>query len=98
MDRHEEAARVPGENPSDAPLADPQVFAYDIAVHLNCGTYAGRFQNWYDYVPSIFKVDQKIQLRFTRGAMYVTVPNEKEVELSIVSKPGERGPREMTRP
>ena len=83
-----------GDNPSDAPMADPEVFAYDVSVHVNCGTYVGRFQSWYEHVPSVFRVDQKIQLRLTRSSMYVAVPNEKDVELSIISKHIERGPCE----
>jgi len=91
VDRHEAAQRIAGENPSDAPLADPAVFAYDIAVHVDCGTYVGRYQSWYDYIPSVFKANQTIQLRLHRSVMYVNVPNEKEVELNIVSKHLERG-------
>jgi hypothetical protein len=90
VDKHQANERVPGENPSDAPLADPAVFSYDVAIHVNCGTYVGRYQSWYDYVPSVFKNNQKIQLRLTRSAMYVNVPNEKEVELNIVSRHIER--------
>lgn len=97
VDKHEGVERGAGENPSDAPLADPEVFAYDVAVHVNCGTYVGRYQSWYDYVPSVLKANQKIQLRLTRSVMYVNIPDEKEVELSIVSKHIERGPCEMAK-
>jgi len=97
VDKYEPQQVVAGQNPSDAPLADPETFAYDVAVHVNCGTYVGRYQSWYDYVPSVFAVDRKIQLRLTRSAMYVNVPNEKEIELSIVSKHIERGPCEIAK-
>lgn len=95
VDKHEHREVASGQNPSDAPLPDPETFAYDIAVHVNCGTYVGRYQSWYDYVPSVFATDRKIQLRLTRNMMYVNVPSEKEIELSIVSKRPERGPCEM---
>jgi hypothetical protein len=95
VDRHEGRELVGGQNPSDAPLADPETFAYDISVHVNCGTYVGRYQNWYDYVPSLFTPNQKIQLRLSRSLMYVEVPNQKELELPIVSKHVERGPCEI---
>jgi hypothetical protein len=95
VDKYEPQQVVSGQNPSDAPLADPETFAYDIAVHVNCGTYVGRYQNWYNFVPAVFSPNQKIQLRLTRSAMYVNVPNEKEIELSIVSKRIERGPCEL---
>jgi len=94
VDKHEGSPQVTADNPSDAPMPDPETFAYDIAVHVNCGTYVGRYQSWYDYVPSVFTPNQKIQLRLTRSAMYVPVPNQKEVQLSIVSKHIERGPCE----
>jgi hypothetical protein len=97
VDKYEPQQVVAGQNPSDAPLADPETFAYDIAVHVNCGTYVGRYQSWYDYVPSVFAADRKIQLRLTRSVMYVNVPNEKELELSIVSKHIERGPCEIAK-
>ncbi len=95
VEKHQSAARVPGENPSDAPLADPETFAYDISVHVTCGTYVGRYRSWYDYVPAVFRPNQKIQLRLTRNLMYVNVPNEKELELNIVSKHLERGSCEI---
>ena len=97
VDKHERVDRVPGENPSDAPLADPETYAYDIAVHVNCGTYVGRYRSWYDYVPAVFRPNQKIGLRLTRNMMYVDVPNEREVELNIVSKQVERGPCEIAK-
>jgi hypothetical protein len=97
VDKYEPQQVVAGQNPSDAPLADPETFAYDVAVHVNCGTYVGRYQSWYDYVPSVFAADRKIQLRLTRSVMYVNVPNEKELELSIVSKHIERGPCEIAK-
>ena len=97
VDKHGSEQVVSGQNPSDAPLADPETFAYDVAVHVNCGTYVGRYQSWYDYVPSVFAADRKIQLRLTRNVMYVSIPDEKEIELAIVSKHVERGPCEIAK-
>ena len=91
VDKHESSPQVGGDNPSDAPMPDPETFSYDIAVQVNCGTYVGRYQSWYDYVPALFAPDQRIQLRLTRSMMYVPVPNQREVEMSIVSKHVERG-------
>jgi len=85
-----------GGNPSDAPLPDPETYIYDVSVHVNCGTYVGRYESWYDYLPSVFTPNQKIQLRLTRSVMYVPVPNQKEIALSIVSKHVERGPCESS--
>ena len=97
VDKHESQGNVSGQNPSDAPLADPETYAYDVAVHVNCGTYVGRYQSWYDFVPSVFAPDQKLRLRLTRSVMYVDVPNQKELELKIVSKHVERGPCEIAK-
>jgi len=97
VEKHESQANVSGQNPSDAPLADPETYAYDVAVHVNCGTYVGRYQSWYDFVPSVFSPSHKIQLRLTRSVMYVDVPNQKELELPIVSKHVERGPCEIAK-
>ncbi len=95
VDRHQSVASVSEQNPSDAPLPDPETFAYDVAVHVNCGSFVGRYQSWYDYVPSVFAADRKIQLRVARSVMYVNVPNEeKDLELAIVTKHIERGPCE----
>ncbi len=60
-------------------------------------TYVGRYQSWYDYVPAVFQPNQKIHLRLTRGVIYVSVPNEREVELNIVNKHVERGPCEIAK-
>ena len=97
VDKHGPAARIPGENLSDAPMADPETYAYDIAVHVNCDTYIGRYRSWYDCVPPVFRPNQKIQLRLTRSVMYVDVPNEKEVNLNIVSKHVEHSPCEIAK-
>lgn len=97
VEKHERQEQVSGQNPSDAPLPDPATYSYDVAVHVNCGTYVGRYQSWYDYVPSVFTSNRKIQLRLTRSAMYVDVPYQKELELPIVSKHVESGPCEIAK-
>lgn len=80
-----------GSNPGDAPLPDPETYAYDVSVHVNCGTYVGRYESWYDYMPTALSPNQKIQLRLTRGEMFVDVPNQKELQMRIVSRHLERG-------
>jgi hypothetical protein len=90
VDKHE-IAQSTGSNPSDAPLPDPQTYDYDVAVRVNCGTYVGLYESWYDYVPSILTASQKIQLRLTHSAMYVNVPNQKEVGMRIIQRREEGG-------
>jgi hypothetical protein len=92
VEKHDTTPSTAGQNPSDAPLADPQTYAYDVSVRVNCGTYVGRYESWYDYVPSVLSPQEIVRLRLTRHVMYVNVPNENEVEMSIVSRHVERGP------
>lgn len=92
VDKHEGQSSFIGGNPSDAPLPDPETYIYDVSVHVSCGTYVGRYESWYDYVPSILSAKQKIQVRLTRSVMYVPVQNEKDLEMPIVSRHVERGP------
>jgi hypothetical protein len=96
VNKYEEPRMVGGDNPTDAPLADPETFTYDISVHANCGTYVGRYENWYDYVPAELSPNQKVQVRLTRSVMYVPIPNQEEVKMPIVSKKVERGTCEPT--
>ena len=97
VEEHQTPDRAGGENPGGAPVADPETYTYDIAVQVNCGTYVGRYQSWYEYVPSLFAPNQKIHLRLTRGVIYVSVPNERQVELKIVNRHVERGPCEIAK-
>jgi hypothetical protein len=97
VERVESSARPSLDNASDAPMADPETFSYNVSVHVNCGTYVGRYENWYDFVPSVLAPNQKIQLRLTRSAMFVPMSNQKEIEMSIVSKHREAGPCEMSK-
>jgi hypothetical protein len=91
VEKHQAAPSTAGANPSDAPLADPETYDYDVAVRVNCGTYIGRYESWYDYVPSVLTANQRIRLRLARGEMYVNVPDQKEVAMRIVSRHAERG-------
>jgi hypothetical protein len=91
VEKHQSMQSTAGSNPSDAPLADPETYDYDVAVRVNCGTYVGRVESWYDYVPAGLSANQKIQLRLAHGTMYVDVPNQKEVPMRIVSRHEDRG-------
>jgi hypothetical protein len=97
VERIDNSARPNLDNPTDAPMPDPETFSYNVSVHVNCGTYIGRYENWYDFVPSVLAPNQKIQLRLTRTAMFVPMSNQKEIEMSIVSKHREAGPCEISK-
>lgn len=86
VEKHESHDVFMGSNPTDAPLADPETYAYDVSLQSACGTYVARYENWYDYLPSQFSAGQKIQIRVGKGVIYVTTPTQKEIELQIISK------------
>lgn len=90
VEKHETTQSTAGSNPSDAPLPDPETYDYDVAVRVNCGTYVGRYETWYDYVPSTLSASQKIRLRLNHGVMYVNLPNQEEVQMRIVSRHEDR--------
>jgi hypothetical protein len=91
VEKHETTQISAGSNPSDSPLPDPESYDYDVAVRVNCGTYVGQFESWYDYLPATLSANQRIQLRLAHGTMYVNVPDQKEVPMRIVSHE-DRGP------
>jgi hypothetical protein len=96
VNKYEEPPIVGSDNPTDAPAADPETFSYDISIRVHCGSYVGRYQSWYDYMPVELSPNHKIRVRLTRSVMYVPIPNQKELEMPIVSKHVERGPCEST--
>ena len=75
-----------GSNPSDAPLAAPETYTYDVVVRVNCATYLGRYENWYDYLPATLSTNKKIDVRLKRGMMYVAVPYQRQLKLQIVAR------------
>ncbi len=92
VEKHETTQSTAGSNPSDAPLPGPETYNYDISVRVNCGTYVGRYESWYDYLPAGLSANHKVQLRLARGTMYLDVPNQGEVPLPIVSRHQDRRP------
>ena len=80
------AEPVLGSNPSDAPLAAPETYAYDVAVRVQCGTYVGRYENWYDYLPSAIHANGKVEVRLTGGMMYMDVPNGRQLKLQVANR------------
>jgi hypothetical protein len=74
-----------GSNPSDAPL-QPEVFAYDIALKVNCDLYVGRYQSAFDYLPPIFARDHAVDVRVQKHILYVSLPDsDREVKMGIVT-------------
>ena len=91
VQRHETDQPFVGSNPSDAPLPPPETYAYDVAIDVNCRMYVGRYENWYDYLPSALRANQKVDVRLTRGAMFVESPDQPQMRLEIVSRQRQPG-------
>lgn len=80
-----------GTNPTDMPLR-ADVYAYDLSVRVNCGTYVGHYESPTEYIPTAFTPNNHIQVRLTKHVMYVDLPGEKEMPMSIVGHRNEPGP------
>lgn len=85
VQRHEAVAdsNYVGDNPSDAPLR-PDVYSYEVSIRVNCGTYVGRYQSAFDYLPSVFTPNRTVEVRLKKHVMRVDVPGEKEFTMRIV--------------
>lgn len=79
-----------GSNPSDAPLTS-RYYVFDIAVRVDCTTYVGHYQTAFNYLPSIFTRDQKIEMRLTKRVMYFDLPNYPDFRIGIARRKGTCG-------
>jgi len=77
-------------NPSDAPLAS-RYYVFDVAVRVGCITYVGRYETAFNYLPSIFTPDQKIEVRLTKRVMYFDLPNYPDFRIGIARRKGACG-------
>ena len=90
---HEEAVQsnYVGDSPTDAPL-QASAHIFDIAVQLNCGTYVGRYQSAFKFVPDILTPNRPVRVWFQKRVMDVRVPGEDLYHMAIVKRPrGTRG-------
>ena len=62
-----------GSNPADVPLT-ATYHAFEVSVRVDCKTYVGRYETPFNYLPSVFSVNQPIQLRLTKHVMYFDLP------------------------
>jgi hypothetical protein len=74
-----------GTNPSDFPLQS-EIYHYDIAARVGSTIYRTSYDSALDYLPSVFATNHPIQINLRKHAMYVTLPDEGEVRLSIESR------------
>ena len=63
-----------GSNPADAPPLTSRYYAFEVSVRVDCKTYVGRYETPFNYLPSVFSVNQPIQLRLTKHVMYFDLP------------------------
>ena len=76
-----------GTNPPDFPLQS-QVFHYDIAARVGSTIYRTSYDSAFDHLPSVFATNHPIQINLGKRVMYVALPEEGEVRLSIQSRSG----------
>jgi hypothetical protein len=72
-------------NPSDAPLAS-SFYIYDVSIHTNCGSYVGRYETPFKYLPSAFSPNNPIEVRPTKHVLYFDLPNDPDLRMSIVHR------------
>jgi hypothetical protein len=71
-----------GNNPSDEPLSN-DVYAYDVAVRVDCGTYVAHYESPMDYLPSAFAAHQPIAVQVTPHFLYFRLPLAGEMKMAI---------------
>lgn len=74
-----------GISPSDTPL-EPEVFAYNVGVRLNCNVYVGRHESAINYLPSVFAPNRTVDVRLDKHLMIVSLPDtDRIVKMGIIS-------------
>ena len=81
---------IGGSNPSDAPLTS-RYYTYEVSVRVDCETYVGRYQTPFNYLPSVFTLNQPVQVRLTKHVMYFDLPNDPDLRMGIVRRKAECG-------
>lgn len=85
VDKHVAPTYTVGVSPSDTPL-EPEVFAYNIGVRLNCNVYVGRYESAINYLPSVFAPNHAVDVRLDKHLMLVSLPDsDRIVKMGIVS-------------
>lgn len=76
-----------GTNSSDFPLQS-EIFHHDIAARVGSTIYRTSYDSALDFPPSVFTTNRPIQVNLRKHVMYVSVPDEGEVRLSIENRSG----------
>ena len=70
---------------TDAPM-QTSYYAYEVSVRIGCGTYVGRYETAFDFLPSAFSPNQTVQVRLTKHLLYFDLAGEREMKMGIVHR------------
>jgi hypothetical protein len=79
-----------GSNPSDAPLTS-RSYAFEVSIRVGCNTYVGIYETPFNYLPSEFTANQRIEFRLTKHVMYFDVPDTAGIRMHIAHRRSECG-------
>jgi hypothetical protein len=83
VDKSKPAAEFTGgDNPSDAPL-QPVAYEYDITLRVGCGTYVGRYESAYAYLPSAIATDGQVKVKLRKHFVDVEADGQ-EIHMRIL--------------
>ncbi len=82
-----------GSNPSDAPLTS-RYYAFEVSIRVGRTIYSGIYQTPFNYLPSEFDRDQRIEFRVTKHVMYFEFPDSAGIRMHIVHRRDECGRRQ----
>ena len=68
---------------TDAPDALTE-FDANVSIRLNCVVYLGRYKSAIDYMPTVFALDQPVEVSPQKNFLFVKVPGNGDVKLRIV--------------
>jgi hypothetical protein len=74
-----------GDNPSDAPL-QAEYYVYEVALHVNCATYVGRYETQLNYFPSFFASGRQVDVHVAKHLLFFNLPDGQQMRMTIVQK------------
>lgn len=73
-----------GDNPSDASMRS-ESYDYDVTLRIGCGTYVGRYESAYDYLPSTISANNKIKVTLEKRFVDVNSGSQ-QIRMPIVHR------------
>ncbi len=74
-----------GSNPADAPLTS-RYYSYEIAVRVNCRTYAARYDSPFNALVLPLNPDEHVPVRVTKDTLQFDFPDNPDVRMAIVHR------------